>query len=140
MGSEITSKHLDEWEKGNKQFTGVKREEINVGDYVRISGKKTAFSKSYKGNFTREIFKVVSKKVRPSDAEVTLYKLEDLLGEEVEGFFLRKDLSKTSLPSKPVVEKVVRKDKKRGSLVKLRDYPIEHRVWVDSKKAKHYSF
>ena len=107
----------------------VKHFRFQEGDYVRLSSPKMVFSKEYRGTFTEEIFKVVEKSRRPPHWNINLYKIEDLLGEEIEGVFYEEQLEKVYLPKDPREGKVIRRDKKLGKLVRLVDYPKGHFIW-----------
>ena len=62
---------------------------FKIGDKVRISAYKNVFTKGYEANFTKEIFKVVE----VFFGDPTMYKLEDLEGEEILGKFYQQELS-----------------------------------------------
>ena len=106
------------------------------GDAVRITRARSAFFKQYKGNFSNEAF-IVSKVYKQAGAPQTvLYKLRDLLGEEIQGIFYRLQLQKVLLSTKPVISKVIRKSKGKGYLVELLNYPKTHRVWLSKTEIK----
>ena len=56
---------------------------FNIGNSVRITKYKTIFTKGYLPNFTEELFKI--KQIIYTKPIV--YKLEDLQGEEIDGYF-----------------------------------------------------
>lgn len=104
---------------------------------MRITRARSAFFKQYKGNFSNEAF-IVSKVYKQAGAPQTvLYKLRDLLGEEIQGIFYRLQLQKVLLSTKPVISKVIRKSKGKGYLVELLNYPKTHRVWLSKTEIKH---
>lgn len=110
---------------------------IKKGDAVRITRARSAFFKQYRGNFSNEVF-IVSKVYRQAGApETVLYKLRDLLGEEIKGVFYKPQLQKVLLPAKPVITCVVRKVKNKGYLVELLNYPQDYRVWLSKRNIRH---
>ena len=110
--------------------------DIRIGDAVRITRERSAFFKQYRGNFSNKAF-IVSKVYRqPGAPNTVLYKLRDLLGEEIRGIFYRPQLQKVLLPSKPVISRVVRKAKGKGFLVEFLNYPKDHRVWLRKKEIR----
>ena len=62
---------------------------FKVGDTVRISKYKSAFTEGYEANFTEELFKVI-KVIR---GYPNVYEIEDLEGESIIGKFYEKELS-----------------------------------------------
>lgn len=110
--------------------------DITRGDIVRITRAKSAFFKQYRGNFSNETF-VVSKVYRQAGAPQTVvYKLRDLLGEEIQGVFYRPQLQKVLLSRKPVISRIVRKSKGKGYLVQPMNYPSTHRIWLTKTEIK----
>ena len=78
---------------------------LAVGDNVRISREKALFEKGFEQNWSREIFKIVDVLRK----ERVVYKLEDLLGEPIEGTFYEIELQKVKLPEKYAIEKILKK-------------------------------
>ena len=110
---------------------------IKKGDAVCITRARSAFSKQYRGNFSNKVF-IVSKVYRQAGApETVVYKLHDLLGEEIKGVFHKPQLQKVLLPAKPVITRVVWKVKSKGYLVELLNYPQHYRVWLSKKDIRH---
>ena len=62
---------------------------FKVGDVVGISKYKHIFAKGYEANFTKEVFKITE----VFFGDPTMYKLEDLKGEEILGKFYEEELS-----------------------------------------------
>lgn len=60
------------------------------GQLVRISFQRKPFVKSYMEQFSTEVFKVVSVRLKQG---IPMYKLEDLKGETIKGFFYNSELS-----------------------------------------------
>jgi hypothetical protein len=86
--------------------------QFKIGETVRISKHKRVFDKGYLPSFTEEYFKI--KQVLIGNPIV--YKLEDLKGEDLIGFFYETELSdfKPSEETNYKVEKVIGKKKVRG--------------------------
>ncbi|KAL7290628.1 hypothetical protein TKK_0015390 [Trichogramma kaykai] len=84
--------------------------EYNVGTHVRISRYKATFEKGYASNFTEEIFQIKRVSLRQ---EIYTYVLEDLNGEEIDGFFCSDELAPVSdkrlTDDRFKIEKVIRK-------------------------------
>ena len=64
---------------------------LKVGDYFRNADKRNIFSKGYTSNWNRELFKVneVLKTQPPT------YKIEDIIGEIIEGKYYEQELLKS---------------------------------------------
>ena len=62
---------------------------FKIGDFVRVSAYKNIFTKGYEANFSEEIFKIVE----VFFGDPTMYKIEDLEGEEILGKFYQQELS-----------------------------------------------
>jgi hypothetical protein len=98
---------------------------FDIGDLVRISVTREAFSKGYKQKYTEELFRVKNR--IPSDPP--RYRLEDLKGEDIKGSFYAADLQKFHLKD---IDKVVFKienilgertiGRRKYKLVKWRGY------------------
>lgn len=133
VASKLVKKELDEREallvkkkKSRKSYS----DPVRLGDTVRITKARGAFFKQYRGTFSKEVFVVHEIYSRPTAPTVTLYRVEDLLGEKVKGVFYRRQLQKVLLPDKPVISKILRKDKRRGYLVRLQNYPADYSLWL----------
>lgn len=133
--NELVSARLDK--TYGKEKLGRLPRDIRKGDAVRITRARSAFFKQYRGNFSNEVF-TVSKVYKQAGApETVLYKLRDLLGEEIRGVFYKPQLQKVLLSAKPIISRVVRKSKNKGYLVELQNYPSEHRLWLRKKEIKN---
>ena len=86
---------------------------IKVGDKVRLSGKRTVFSKDYKGTFTSEVFEVYKRFRRYPRFDINLYKVKDLSGELVEGTFTQSEIQKVILPPFPRIGKEIERKGKQ---------------------------
>ena len=100
---------------------------FQIGDEVRISKyKRHVFDKGYSPNWTEEIF-VVNKIL---NTKPVTYKIVDLMGEEVKGFFYEKELQKAKQETFRI-EKVLKRDnKKQLALVKWIGYPDKFNLWI----------
>ena len=83
---------------GDLIYLKPKKTKFSIGDKVRVSKyKRRVFDKGYTPNWTEEVFTV-------DDILLTkpvTYKIVDLLGEEIEGSFLRKRTSKSQTTNIP---------------------------------------
>ncbi|CAB0042874.1 unnamed protein product [Trichogramma brassicae] len=75
----------------SSSYNGRKKLKYKIGDLVRISRAKNAFAKGYEGGWTIEIFKIkhISEARQPS-----VYYVEDLAGEPIDGFFYEQELTR----------------------------------------------
>ena len=104
----------------------LKKPFFKIGDKVRISKYREIFDKSYKGNWSEELF--IIKEIQPT-IPIT-YKIKDLLGEDIEGSFYEQELQ---MADQKIfrIEKVLKKDyKNRKMFVKWKGYPIKFNSWV----------
>lgn len=80
-----------------------------IGDCVRISKYKSAFSKGYTGNWSTEIFKIA----KVNTTNPITYQLQDEKNEPVLGGFYEQELQKVKYPDIYLVEKVLKKKRDR---------------------------
>ena len=104
---------------------------FKVGDSVRLSRLKGKFEKGYTPSWTDEIF-VVSQHIPRKPFSV--YKIKDLLGEELEGTFYAAELESFNKPDEVFkIEKIIKTKKVRRVthyLVKWINYPPKFNSWV----------
>lgn len=105
-----------------------KKPKFRVGQKVRISKYRAAFSKGYTPNWSNEIFKIV--KVRITNP--TTYIIEDDKGQKIQGGFYEYELQKTKHDDVYLVEKVLRK-KGNEVFVKWLGLDKEHNSWIPKK-------
>ena len=74
----------------DEPFPKFKKPSFKEGDKVRISKYRGIFDKSYKGNWSEELFVIY--KTQPT-IPIT-YKIKDLLGEDIKGSFYEQELQK----------------------------------------------
>lgn len=114
---------------GDLSTLKAKPARFKIGDTVRISKQKMHFEKGYEQNWSREIFTVDKIIYRIP----VVYKLKDLLGEEIKGTFYEAELQKVIDTGIYPVEKVIKKRKRRGNteyFVKFLGYPEKFNTWV----------
>lgn len=115
-----------------RKFKKLKRRKskFRVGDYVRLSKYRTVFEKSYKPNFTTEIFKI--SKVQYNTDPIT-YLLVDYKNQNVLGSVYEEELQSVKHPDVYLVEKILRR--KRGQvLVKWLGFGPEHNSWISESE------
>lgn len=133
---EVFDKLFPEYKNGglSKIIADKKKNDIKVGDLVRISKDKTPFEKGYSGNWNEEIFKV-DKITKPGSESI--YKLVDESGEMISGSHYRPELQKVQLKrnKKFVIEKILEEKgngKRKQYFVKWFGYPDKFNSWVSS--------
>ena len=104
---------------------------FKVGDSVRIVKFKYTFTRGYEANFTEELFKI--KQIVYTKPIV--YKLEDLQGEEIEGYFYEEELSYVPNPEsiEYKIEKVLKRKTVKGKkyvYVKWKGYDEKFNEWI----------
>ena len=103
----------------------------NVGDFVRISLKKTALMREYNQKWTEEVFIIASRFLR--DGSVDLYRVTDYEGEQLTGTFYRNELQKIN--QKPIeffkVEEILG-ERKNGKEIKVsyKSWPTKFNRWI----------
>lgn len=117
--------------KPSKMKYEKKKNKLKVGDKVRISHLKKVFDKSYKENWTTEIFFVSD--ILPTRPPT--YSLKDYEGESIKGNFYEQELQKVIKTDDTfIIEKVLKSVKKNGKtryLVRWLGYPPKFDSWVD---------
>jgi hypothetical protein len=111
-----------------------KKPKYTVGKYVRISKTTNIFDKGYFPNYSDEIFKI--KKVIRGNPNV--YRLVDLLDEEIDGRFYEEELQDVIYSSETVfrVKKIVTTRYRNGvkeALVEWRGYSPKFNSWIPYK-------
>jgi hypothetical protein len=106
---------------------------LKIGDHVRLSMTRAVFRKGYVGNWTGEIFTIVT---RYPTVPVT-YGIADENSEVIKGRFYQEELQLVEKPRDDFyeVEKILKK-RKRGNkteyFVKWRHYPESMNSWTDA--------
>lgn len=98
---------------------------FNVGDHVRVSKHRHAFTKNYTPNWSNEVFTIHS--VR--NTFPTTYLLKDASNEKIMGGFYREELQKVKYPDVYLVEKVLRR-KGNQVFVKWLGLGPSHNSWI----------
>ena len=105
---------------------------FHIGDKVRISVHKRLFEKGSTSNWSEEIFEITN--VRQTNPIV--YKIKDLVDEEIEGSFYKEQLQKTD-QSIYRIERVIRKRRKgngaQEALVKWAGYDDKFNSWMPTE-------
>jgi len=130
---------------GERWFSGdaYLNTKFKVGDYVRVSkahGK--LFRKGYKGNWTDEMFKIISARHRHPKNE---YSIVDLADEPIGGLYYDDELQKVPNANPESgefhIEKIIRTRKLKGRqkehLVKWKGYPEKFNSWVKATSIKN---
>ena len=132
--AEVTRDDVDEmreemYNRSKKQRKG--KDDIRIGQKVRISKWKSIFAKSYIPTWTEEIFTVAE--IQRKYAPIT-YKLKDYNNELIEGSFYRQEIQPVIKKDDVyLVEKVIRKQRRTGEtwcFVKWVGYPNSFNSWV----------
>lgn len=114
-----------------RKIKDTRKNDIKVGDKVRISKVKSVFAKGYLANWTEEVFTVVN--INTKYKPVT-YKLKDYNGDIIEGSFYRYEIQPIIEASDTyLVEKVIRTERRNHEqwcLVKWRGHPTSMNSWV----------
>jgi 2-hydroxychromene-2-carboxylate isomerase len=104
----------------------------SLNDFVRISSLHNVFYKGYLSQWSEEIFKIIDKK---RFSGKNLYKVEDLLGEQISGFFYELELQKVEYPKVFRIEKIL-KNRKIGAkteyYIKWLGYPSKFNTWISA--------
>uniref|UniRef100_A0A023F138 Integrase catalytic domain-containing protein n=1 Tax=Triatoma infestans TaxID=30076 RepID=A0A023F138_TRIIF len=101
------------------------KQRFNEGDYVRVSKRRTVFTRGYTPNWSAEIFKI--KSVRKTVPYT--YLLEDLPGQPIQGAFYTQELQKTKYKDVYLVEKVLKR-KNNKLYVKWLGFNKKH-SWIN---------
>ena len=113
--------------------TSERKPKYFVGDLVRISRAKNVFEKGYESGWTLELFKIVQVSTA---RQPIVYYLQDLTGEDIEGFFYEQELSRVrnNLEEETFeVEKILKVSGNGPSkkyFVKWKGYPDKFNQWV----------
>jgi hypothetical protein len=104
---------------------------FQVGDVVRVSKHKLMFEKGYETNWSEELF-IVTECIRRIPP---VYRIKDLLDENIQGTFYAQELQKVSVKEEFTVEKILKKRTRKGQVeyfVKYRGYPNKFNQWIPS--------
>ena len=112
---------------------------FKVGDLVRIFVKRSTFHRGYYQNYTVEYFKI--KKVL-TNLPIPRYKLDDIMGEEVEATFFPDELvAYTPANDEYYIEKVIMsrgKGRNKRHLVQWEGWPSKFNSWIRDEELRNY--
>lgn len=110
----------------NHKVKSILYKKFNAGDKVRISKFKGVFDKSYKANWTNEIFTIES--VQPT--KPVTYILKDYNGSTIKGGFYHHELQKTKHGDVYLIDKVLLR---RGNRLKVlwQGFDGRQTSWID---------
>ena len=121
------------WETlyGDENLSPPQPYRYKVGDHVRILSSRVQFRKGYETGWTEEIFKIIKRVPR----NPPVYKVEDLMGETLEGTFYGTELQKVNMDNDVfIVEKVLKRrrrpDGRTEYFVRWRGYPKKFDSWT----------
>jgi hypothetical protein len=83
---------------------------FKVGDHVRVSVQKTAFSKGYQGNWSLDAYEITE----VSPGRPVMYSIAELNGEPVQGRFYEEELKLTKFPRIEIEKEVTVAPKRAG--------------------------
>jgi transcription antitermination factor NusG len=111
---------------------------FKIGDTVRISHIRSPFTRAYDEKWSGELFKVFTRELRES---VPVYKLNDLLGEEIKGTFYQEELQGAHLAEDHVykISKILRsrkKGKQKEVLVRWMYWPPKYDSWIPASEVQ----
>jgi Integrase core domain len=115
----------------------VKRPKCKVGDYVRVSKNKHLFEKNYTANYSYEVFVVDKVLLR----KPIVYKLKDLMNEEITGIFYEPEVQKIMFDENTeyLIDKIIKTRTKSGrkqSYVSWKGWPSKFNSWIETKLIK----
>ncbi|WAR24132.1 YMD3-like protein [Mya arenaria] len=115
-----------------KNLLKLKPFKFKIGDYVRISHLKSAFTRAYDETYSGEVFRVQTRYHR---GFLPIYRLKDLQDESIKGTFYESELQKVHVDTEQTwkVEKVLKRRGKRRNLqyfVKWKYFPKKFNSWI----------
>lgn len=117
----------------------LKEPKLHENDLVRVSLLSTAFKKRYLPGWSEELF-VVDRVVRD---QPNYYKIKDLAGELLTGFFYEEELQKIYKDTDVYVIEHILKKRRRGKqlqfYVKWRSYPDKFNSWIGQSQLTRYA-
>ena len=138
--AKVTEKNLPHFMKPSKQSLRKKKKyKLEIGDYVRISHTKKAFSREYDQRWTGELFKVVDRCWKQEHPTSTLH---DYAADTLEGTFYEEELQKVIPNEFYRVEKVLKRRHRRGHpkelLVRWLHWPPKYDGWIPESHLRDY--
>lgn len=118
----------------------ILKQDLEIGDFVRISKVRSSlFRKSYKGNWTEEVFKIKSIFYRHPQ---TMYELTDLNDKKIEGTFYDSEIQKIPIDmslKEWKIEKIIKSRTIKGQkqhYVKWLGYSDDFNSWIKAEGIK----
>ncbi|XP_033731786.1 uncharacterized protein LOC117321481 [Pecten maximus] len=107
---------------------------FKVGDAVRISHLRQAFTRTFHETFTGEIFTIAARFYKQN---IPIYKLKDYNGREISGTVYESELQRVVDPESLQyrIERVLKtrlRNKKKQLLVKWMGWPSDYNSWIDA--------
>lgn len=127
------------WEQYRPKYSYEKSKKLlsvkfmfKKGDHVRISHMAKTFERGHDEKWTSEIFTIRS---RYRSRAIRKYKLDDLLGENIDGSFYEAELQGVTYDNKKIfnIEKILKsrgKGLKKEILVKWEGWPEKFNSWI----------
>jgi transposase InsO family protein len=132
---------LQVWQTLNDRVPIItkRKNKFAVGEHVRISRDKTIFEKGFEKNWSDEVF--IISEVLPR-RHLTVYRIEDMSHEPIEGTFYEIELKRVQIEKSTVfkIDKIVDQRKIGRStqlLVKWLGYPSSQNSWVKKSDIIH---
>ena len=116
-------------------FQQYKQYRFKLGDRVKVSYLRQAFTREYSQRWSNEIFTIADRK---KNQGIPMYQLKDYDNELIEGYFYEPELQKAYIGDEVVykVEKVLKTRKRKGItevLVKWKGWPDKFNSWINKK-------
>ena len=105
------------------------KSKVKVGDYIRLSRTRKAFSRGFLPRWTEEVF-VVTKVGTKEPVQINV---KDLDEQEIEGSYYKEEVQVVSKPDEYRVENIVQERKvggKKQYIIKWLGYPAHFNSWV----------
>ena len=126
------STYFSQRQKGIKTNSKLKPFRYKVGDYVRVTHLKSAFTRAYDETYSGELFQIDTRYHRGT---LPVYKLKDLNGDPVFGTWYQSELQRVNVNENQLwkVEQVLKtrgKGPNKQYFVKWKYYPKQFNSWV----------
>lgn len=110
-----------------------------IGQLVRISHQRKVFTRAYNEQWSYEVFKINKRFQMQS---IPMYKLVDLLEDQIKGYFYQSELQVVNKKENTLwsIEKIIRKRRRKNStqyLVKWTGYSNRFNSWIDETEVKN---
>lgn len=126
VNTENEQELLDTVYKYKRVYSNRRMAKFKVGDYVRISNKRSVFDKSYTPNWSTLQF--IVRKVQYNTDPIT-YLIQSDDNEEIEGSMYAEELQHIKHPDEYLIEKIIKR--KDGQVyVKWLGFDEEFNSWI----------